>query len=323
MNLHLRGLVRAAQALQFRQMAPMMPFAVGLAGVLASLTAHDQVRHPHALTVTSCLSLTVAAVLGAVRHRLRPAFARVQIVPAVLIVGVMIWAAGPGPLQTAFAAYYLCVAAHLAWWRSGLPAAAALAAGAVGYALIMRVQGTPHWGLQAVMFSIALSLVGGAFASLAHRLGDAATRDALTGLWNRTAWQEQATAAARAGARRGESTTVAILDLDAFKQVNDRDGHNAGDRMLVAAATAWQAHLRPGDVLGRWGGDEFVVLVANCDLEEAARAMARLRAAAPDVPFSYGLAPAVGGDRIAVAVTEADGRLIEAKAARRRVPASA
>ena len=64
-------------------------------------------------------------------------------------------------------------------------------------------------------------------------------------------------------ARRAEPLALAVIDLDDFKGVNDRGGHAAGDRLLVELAGAWTASLRPGDLLARFGGDEFVLLLGE------------------------------------------------------------
>jgi two-component system, cell cycle response regulator len=82
------------------------------------------------------------------------------------------------------------------------------------------------------------------------------------------------------GARRhGRPLAVAMVDLDGFKAVNDRHGHDAGDQVLVAAAEALQRALRAEDVLGRLGGEEFLALLPDTGEEAAARTAERLRAA--------------------------------------------
>ena len=75
---------------------------------------------------------------------------------------------------------------------------------------------------------------------------------------------------------------VAFVDVDHFKSFNDANGHLAGDRFLVAAATAWQAQLRRTDLLARFGGEEFVVVLPDCLLEDAKRIVERLRALTPE-----------------------------------------
>jgi GGDEF domain-containing protein len=95
------------------------------------------------------------------------------------------------------------------------------------------------------------------------RLRAAAHTDGLTGLLNRTGFAVAAARTRAVAERRGETLVLAVIDLDDFKLVNDRDGHLAGDRMLLELAGAWTASLRPGDLLGRFGGDEFVLLVSE------------------------------------------------------------
>jgi diguanylate cyclase (GGDEF)-like protein len=78
--------------------------------------------------------------------------------------------------------------------------------------------------------------------------------------------------------RYDRALTVALLDLDDFKLVNDRDGHAAGDRVLVDLATAWTAVLRRSDVLGRHGGDEFILLMPDTTASGARTVLGRLQA---------------------------------------------
>jgi diguanylate cyclase (GGDEF)-like protein len=105
--------------------------------------------------------------------------------------------------------------------------------------------------------------------------------DPLTGTLNRRAWEEQVPLALQHASRTGEPVAVAVLDLDHFKAFNDAHGHPAGDRLLKAAAAAWQAELRPADVLARQGGEEFAVLMRGCGLDDAVEVIDRLRRAMP------------------------------------------
>lgn len=99
--------------------------------------------------------------------------------------------------------------------------------------------------------------------------------DPLTGLLNRRSLQVEVSA--RCGAREGFG--VLFMDLDHFKSVNDRFGHEMGDRVLVAVAAVLKAALRPGDVVGRYGGEEFVAVVAGAGPESARLVAERLRRA--------------------------------------------
>ena len=110
-----------------------------------------------------------------------------------------------------------------------------------------------------------------------------AATDGLTGVLNRTAFRETALAAMRDP--RAVPSLVAI-DLDLFKQVNDRHGHLAGDRALVHLVSVLRAGLREADAIGRVGGDEFLVLLPGTDADQAQAVAARLREALRRAPLT-------------------------------------
>jgi diguanylate cyclase len=107
--------------------------------------------------------------------------------------------------------------------------------------------------------------------------------DPLTGLANRRGWDEQLDRELAQAERSGRPISVALVDLDDFKRFNDAHGHQAGDRLLVAAAAAWQGQFRDGDVLCRWGGDEFAALLPDCSEDEAREIIARVTSTTPSL----------------------------------------
>lgn len=145
-------------------------------------------------------------------------------------------------------------------------------------------------------------------------LRDAAQTDALTLLPNRRAFDESAPRILARSAADGVPLTLALLDLDHFKSFNDTHGHQAGDELLRAAASSWQQHVRALDLLARYGGEEFVVLLPGMALEDAERALNRLRVATPsEQTVSVGLAELHPEDSLHTLVARADAALYRAK----------
>jgi diguanylate cyclase (GGDEF)-like protein len=151
-----------------------------------------------------------------------------------------------------------------------------------------------------------------------------ARTDALTGTANRRSWDERF--ADELAAASGP-VSIAILDLDRFKQLNDAHGHEAGDRCLKESAAGWAAQLRPHDLLARIGGDEFAVLLPECPLEPALAVAQRLRAATHGTSCSIGVAQWDGHETPARLRRRADAALYADKrrtrgSAERRAPTS-
>jgi diguanylate cyclase (GGDEF)-like protein len=118
-------------------------------------------------------------------------------------------------------------------------------------------------------------VVGRILADLRYR----SRHDGLTGLLNRRAMEETLLAQMQRSRRTGEPFAVLMLDLDHFKTINDRYGHAAGDRALKHTATALGAELREIDAVGRFGGEEFLVLMPGATVETALPVAERLRTA--------------------------------------------
>jgi len=126
---------------------------------------------------------------------------------------------------------------------------------------------------------------------LERRLRDAAMRDPLTGVFNRRHFYEVGRGELERARRYDRPVSLAMLDADHFKAKNDRFGHGVGDEILVWLAKRAGAGLRQSDVLARWGGEEFVILFTETDLEEAALVTERLRAAIASTPAETAAGP--------------------------------
>jgi diguanylate cyclase (GGDEF)-like protein len=125
--------------------------------------------------------------------------------------------------------------------------------------------------------------------SAAHReLERAARTDPLTGLFNRREMMERIAAEIGRFHRQGASFSVALSDIDDFKPFNDRHGHACGDRVLVAVADRLRERVRRQDVVGRWGGEEFLVLLPDTDHAGAVAAGENLRRAVRSAAVRWG-----------------------------------
>lgn len=122
----------------------------------------------------------------------------------------------------------------------------------------------------------ALASLGFALGRQADRLASLSETDPLTGLANRRALRRRLEAEFRRSERYRAPVSLLLIDIDGLKQLNDSDGHVAGDRMIRAVADAIAAGLRTSDVGARWGGDEFAVLAPNTSASAARASAERL-----------------------------------------------
>ena len=168
---------------------------------------------------------------------------------------------------------------------------------------------------------------------LEHREREAllerATRDALTGLWNRATILEFLTGEIEQARKNGGSLAVAVIDVDFFKRINDTFGHAGGDEVLKELARRLRATLRQRDSLGRYGGEELLVVMPGLSREDRGNLMDALRANICSTPFLVGEAEVRVTVSIGVAwmeaptelpddlIRRADAALYEAKAAGR------
>lgn len=148
--------------------------------------------------------------------------------------------------------------------------------------------------------------------------------DPLTGLSNRRKLSEQLKQESERARRHGSALSIAILDVDHFKRFNDTYGHELGDRVLTELARAMEDCLREYDLFGRWGGEEFLVLLPNTGLTEALAVAGRMQTSirqrsmlhegkAVSITASIGLAEYRVGENPSETLRRADRALLKAK----------
>jgi len=145
--------------------------------------------------------------------------------------------------------------------------------------------------------------------------------DSLTNILNREGWNVSAQRFQRFNRRRSDAGpwSMVYFDLDHFKQINDREGHTVGDQALCSAVDIMRERSRPGEVLARLGGEEFVTLLPDADEEHAWRYAERIRKAIEDnagrvkMTISAGVAEATADDTLDSLMVRADSAMLEAK----------
>ena len=164
-----------------------------------------------------------------------------------------------------------------------------------------------------------------------RRLLEIASRDALSGLYNRLAGDHMLEDQVARAQASGRPFSVIVVDLDHFKTINDTRGHQAGDAALAAVGQILQAGIRGGDVAIRWGGEEFLVLAGDCGLAQAMELAERLRAGVArahveetgPITASMGVAQLAPGETATALLQRADDAMYRAKSCgRNRVVAA-
>ncbi len=203
----------------------------------------------------------------------------------------------------------------------------------VAHALtLLALPGASSYPGRWVDVMVCVSVVAGVILALVHRndllltqLAGEARTDALTGLLNRRGFDERASLELTRARREGRSIAVIALDIDYFKRINDEWGHEIGDRVLARIGVLLAAESRDIDVAARFGGEEFVVLLPDCESSEAELFAERVRralaaehsAGLPTVRVSAGVLAAVAPASIELMLQGADSALYNAKRAGR------
>ncbi len=288
---------------------------VGTLFCLPNLLVADGVapisRVQAATAAAICLLLGVCCLAGRWRRITWPL--HLTEVAGISLVTWVLLAAGGGVISATTALAYV--------WSSIYAFAYLGPRFAAGYALLATTQFTAALvvlgetqllPIRVLITMGTITAAGAVVGVLRARIQRLAETDSLTGLPNRRAF-EQALDSAIARRRAG-GFTIALLDLDGFKQLNDTAGHEAGDDLLRDAAVAWQEVVRRGDLLARLGGDEFVVVLPGSSPARAHEVTRRLvEVTPPGVTTSVGVAVWHPGESARDTVRRADQALYRAK----------
>lgn len=264
--------------------------------------------------VFCCGAALVVWVFG---ERVPPMVIQGLMTVAVLLVSGLISQAttGRGALLAAFGYFWIVVyTAHFFSRRWTLATAGLIS---VSFAVAMRLNGLPGGVVDVLLVAFTVFASGLVLGNLVESLRRQADTDCLTGLLNRSGFLAAAARERALADRTGSPLTLAVLDLDGFKQINDCDGHAAGDRLLTALALDWQERIRPADILARHGGDEFVLVLPATTPTGGEAVLERLRECDHRIGWSVGVSEWLPGESIDAPLARADRYLYGVKGALR------
>jgi len=268
---------------------------------------------------TLLLSVLLATAIGTLialvllRRRTPAWFLHLQTLLAIAAVDWVSFRAGTPTGASIAGTALVALAGYMGWWLRRAVAVPYLVLGIGGLAVAYSASGRmpellPSWLVTSVM-SMSFLLAFGALVEHARRQ---TITDPLTGLLNRSGMQVYIDEKS-VGGNGARERSIAVVDLDGFKAVNDRHGHQAGDRILADFATALRSATRPRDTVVRSGGDEFIIILDDVSDAAARDVVERLRESTAS-PFSYGVTSWATGERFDVAVARADQAMYADKA---------
>jgi diguanylate cyclase (GGDEF)-like protein len=288
--------------------------AVSALGAAAAALAPMSDEAPVALNaVNAVIAVVLLVVVWCASHRIW-----LHVISLAVVAGVTsVVAAAATPQGAAgLAISYVWVPVFAAFFFSRRVARAYVATIVAAFGGALAVNPFPGavnvWFLTALTTAVAAE----AIAITVRRLESLAVTDPLTGALNRDGLQRDGERLLATARRDGSDVTVVVIDLDGFKRVNDTVGHAGGDQILVDLVAAWRPVLRPADLLGRQGGDEFVLVLWQTGRAGAEALLERLLGLSP-IAWSSGVAVAVPGDRLSAVLERADGEMYRAKSRQR------
>ena len=289
-------------------------FAAASTITLASLLAPHWARVDDlTIAVAAGMGYPAALLLWFAGGRLPNWALHMVMVAGTTLIGVGVYMAGAGVGSATVAFLYVFVALYTAHFFRLAIAAAHIGYAIVSYAVFLDLVRERTAVSEWLFVASIVVATGIAVGRLSAEIRALALRDSLTGLRNRRAWEEALPRQMALASRSQKPLCVAVIDVDGFKSLNDRDGHLAGDRVLSEAAAAWAREVRASDMLARYGGDEFALLLPDCTIDRAMEIVGRLEQVCRGVTFSTGVARWDGIEDVESLVSRADDALYLAK----------
>lgn len=311
-----QGPLAALRALPTLTLATAMMFGSASVLLVAGVVAWEPGKNPRwvivGLAAASMLLVLWALARG---RRLTQAEALSMVAVQLFVIGTLTWSTNLTLGAFANGTVLPIIGIYVIWFLPAVAGRVVLFFGAAWWfgAIVYRHDSS--------LVPFALSLLAQAIVAtevlggIKRQLDRVARTDPLTGTLNRRGITEVLERELGRAVRSGEKLCVVAIDLDGLREVNNTQGHHAGDKLLETASRHWRERMRRGDTIGRIGGDEFLFVLPSTSLEDADQMMDRLAETSPGA-WSAGVAMAKGDETAASILERADRRMYAHKAAR-------
>ncbi len=277
--------------------------------------AHLQICYPAAL-----LSILVGAFFYFSRFRFPLEVAVFHMFFAIALITAGLISVGRPDMANAMSMIFILTSLHAFHFFNIKASLAIVALIGMAYALVSGLYYQwQQWYFILVLLLASCITAGVVVNLLVRRLHQLATTDKLTGAYNRHTWDALFEHKLNFVRRYGHRLSLMIIDLDRFKLINDNLGHQEGDRILRKTASSIRQVLRSSDISARWGGDEFIILLHDCGLQQALQMEARLKKSlSRTISFTSGIAELSDEDTVESFLSRADRNLLENKERQRK-----
>jgi diguanylate cyclase (GGDEF)-like protein len=306
----------------FRRLPPpvwAMAMIYGVGGAMCLFASVFPISSEAPVALARALGIVLllaSALIFAIGRRMSPRALQVAAIAGTICNSVLVSACTTnyGAALNSFAYLWIGIYAGQFFEQRAVRVQCAVIVVASGVSL--RISGLPGMVTAWVLVAGSSVLASEALARVNSRLRTQLTTDPLTGMLNRAGFAAASERVRALAVREGLPVTIALIDLDSFKQVNDLQGHAAGDRLLGDLGRAWRSELRGSEVLARFGGDEFALVMPGAAPADADEVLRRLRRASV-AGWSVGVVEWDAAETLDRAMARADAELYRAKRARR------